>query len=76
MAGAGLGGEGALMITYSNTTAPEGEKPPSFGIGKLLFAVVLAVIFFLLAQSMLRHRFFKGRRVNQPTTQTPIPIGP
>jgi hypothetical protein len=64
------------MTTHSNTTAPEGEKPPSFGIGKFLFIVVLAFIFFLLAQSMLRHRFFKGRRVNQPTTQTPIPIGP
>ena len=42
------------MTTYSNTPAPEGEKPPSFGIGKFLFVVVLAVILFLLGQGMVR----------------------
>jgi hypothetical protein len=52
------------MTTYSNTPAPEGEKPPSFGIGKFLFVVVLAVILFFLVQSMVRHRFFRGGRVN------------
>jgi hypothetical protein len=51
------------MTTYSNTPAPEGEKPPSFGIGKLIIAVVLAVIIFFLVQSMVRHRFFRGGRV-------------
>jgi hypothetical protein len=30
-------------------------KPPSFGIGHLLFAVVLAVVFFLLGESMVKH---------------------
>ena len=53
------------MTTYSNTPAPEGEKPPSFGIGKFLFVVVLAVILFLLVQSMVRHRFFRGGWVNR-----------
>jgi hypothetical protein len=42
-----------------NKTPAEG-KPPWFGIGKFLFIVVLAVIFFLLAQSMVHHRFFRG----------------
>ena len=30
-------------------------QPPSFGIGHLLFAVFLAVIFFVLGESMVRH---------------------
>jgi len=53
------------MTTYSNTPDPEGEKPPSFGIGKLLFVVLLAVIFFLLVNSMVHHRFFRGGRVHR-----------
>ena len=52
----------ALMTTYLKTTDPTGRKPPSFGIGQFLFAVVLAVILFLLGQSMVRHRFFQGGR--------------
>ena len=53
------------MTTYSNMPDPEGEKPPSFGIGKFLFVILLAVIFFLLVHSMVHHRFFKGGRVNR-----------
>jgi hypothetical protein len=64
------------MTTNSETAGPEGERPPSFGIGNFLFTVVLVFIFFLLAQSMVRHRFCEGRRINQPTPQAPIPIGP
>lgn len=44
------------------TTAPAGRNSAWFGIGRLLFIVVLAVIFFLLGQSMVRHRFFQGGR--------------
>jgi hypothetical protein len=51
---------GAVM---SNPTAE--PKPPSFGIGKFLFVIVLVVIFFLLAQTMVRHRFFRGGWVNR-----------
>jgi hypothetical protein len=50
------------MTTNSNTTAPVGEKPPRFGAGSVIFALVLAIIFFLLAQVMVRHRFFQGGR--------------
>jgi hypothetical protein len=53
------------MTTDLNTTVPAEPKPPSFGIGKFLFVVLLAVIFFLLGQSMVRHRFFRGGRVNR-----------
>ncbi|MGA9130800.1 MAG: hypothetical protein WB384_02250 [Candidatus Sulfotelmatobacter sp.] len=53
------------MTIYSNKTAPAVRKPPSFGIGKFLFVVVLAVLFFLLAQSMVRHRFHEGGRVHR-----------
>ena len=53
------------MTTYSNTPDPEGAKPPSFGIGKFLFVVVLAVVLFLLVHSMVHHRFFRGGRVNR-----------
>ena len=53
------------MAAYSNTPAPEGGKPPSFGIGKFLFGIVLAVIFFLLLHSMVHHRFFRGGGVNR-----------
>jgi hypothetical protein len=49
----------------SNTTAPSGRKPPQFGIGSFLLVVVLAVIFFLLAQSMVGHRFHVGGGFNR-----------
>jgi hypothetical protein len=53
------------MTTKKNKTDGEGQEPSSFGIGKFLFVVVLAVIFLLLAQSMVRHRFFRGGWVNR-----------
>jgi hypothetical protein len=39
-----------------------GREPPSVGIGQFLIVVVLAVILFLLGQSMVRHRFCQGGR--------------
>jgi hypothetical protein len=53
------------MTPDSNTTVPAGQKPPSFGTGKFLFAVFLAVIFFLLAHSMVRHNFHQGQRMHR-----------
>jgi hypothetical protein len=29
--------------------------PPSFGMGQFLFAIVLAVVFFLIGESMVQH---------------------
>jgi hypothetical protein len=41
------------------------------GIGKFLFVVVLAVLFFLLAHDMVRHRFFRGGWRNQHGSISP-----
>ena len=53
------------MTTNSNATAPAGRRPPRLGIGSLVFIVALAVVFFLLGQSMVHHRFFRGGWVNR-----------
>ncbi len=53
------------MTTHLNTTSPAERKPPRFGMGSFLFVLVLALIFFLLAHSMVRHRFFQGGRVHR-----------
>lgn len=52
------------MTTYSKTKS-YAEKPPLFGMGKFLFAIVLAVIFFLLGQSMVHHNFHQGQRTRR-----------
>ncbi len=43
-------------------TNPAGGEPPSFGMGRFLFVIALAIIFFLLGHSMVRHRFHEGGR--------------
>jgi hypothetical protein len=48
-----------------NPTGPAQPKPPSFGTKEFLFVLFLAVIFFLLGHSMVRHRFFEGGRVHR-----------
>jgi hypothetical protein len=53
------------MTTDSHPTPPAGPEPPSFGIGKLLFAVLLAILFLMLGHSMVQHRFFQGGRVHR-----------
>jgi hypothetical protein len=50
------------MTTDLNTTPTAGREPPSFGTGKFVFVVVLAVVLLLLGHSMVRHRFFQGGR--------------
>jgi hypothetical protein len=64
------------MTTDSNAPATERRKSPRLGLGSFLFIVVLTLILFLLAQSMERHRFGRGRRRDQLTPQTPIHTGP
>jgi len=53
------------MAIDSNTTGQPGPKSPWFGIGRFLFVVILVVLFLLLGQSMVRHRFFRGGWVNR-----------
>jgi hypothetical protein len=59
------GTEAALMTTDLDTMGPEERRSIWLGIGKFLFVVVLAVLFFLLAHNMVRHRFFRGGWVNR-----------
>ncbi|MGA7632694.1 MAG: hypothetical protein WCB11_18180 [Terriglobales bacterium] len=53
------------MTTYLSMTERRRRSTPSFGIGKLLFAIVLAILFFLLGQSMVHHNFHQGMRVHR-----------
>ena len=53
------------MTTDLKPTAPEREKSPWFQVVQFLFLVALAVAAFLLAQSMVRHRFFQGVRIDR-----------
>jgi hypothetical protein len=64
------------MTVDSNSTQPEEPKSPPFGIGSLLFAIVLALLIFLLVASMVRHRFFRGghpHRITMSQPQAQIP---
>ena len=53
------------MTTDSNAPPSKGRKSPRCGIGAFLAIIVLTFIFFLLAQSMVRHRFHEGGWVNR-----------
>ena len=53
------------MATDFKPTGPEREKSPWFQVVQFLFLVALAVAVFLLAQSMVRHRFFQGGRIDR-----------
>jgi hypothetical protein len=53
------------MTADSNSTGSAGRESPRFGIGSLVFIVVLAVILFLLGQGMVHHRFLRGGRINR-----------
>jgi hypothetical protein len=49
-----------------NPAVPEPvPEPPSFGTKHFLFVLLLAVLFFMLGHSMVRHRFFQGGRVHR-----------
>lgn len=48
------------MTSNLDPTPTEEQKSPRSGVIKFLFVVVFAVLIFLLAQSMGRHRFHSG----------------
>jgi hypothetical protein len=60
-----------LMTTYSKRKTGAGEKSPWLGIVKFLFIVLLVVLFLLLGQSMVRHRFFRGGSLNPNSSLHP-----
>jgi len=47
------------------TPGPAATEQPSFGTKHFLFVLLLAVLFFILGHSMVRHRFFQGGRVHR-----------
>ena len=53
------------MTKNANKEASEQQKSRWFRIGQFLFIVVLAVAFYLLALSMVHHRFHRGGWYNQ-----------
>ena len=59
------------MTTDLDTTAREERRSMWLGIGEFLFIVVLALLFFLLAHSMVRYRFFRGGWRNQHGSISP-----
>ena len=56
------------MTTDLDTTGPEERNSIWLEIGKFL---VLAVLLFLLAHNMVRHRFFRGGWRNQHGSISP-----
>ena len=48
------------MATNRNESDREEQNLLWLGVAKFLFIVILAVTVFLLAKSMVRHRFFSG----------------
>ena len=59
------------MTTDLDTIAPGERRSMWSGIGKILFIAVLALLFFLLAHNMVRHRFFRGGWRNQHGSISP-----
>jgi hypothetical protein len=53
-----------MRPNYKITGSTE-QNSPWPGVVKFLFLVLLIVIICLLGQDMVRHRFFRGGRVNQ-----------
>lgn len=53
------------MTNQSQPPSLPTQKPPRFQLGLFLFLVGLAAAFFLLGQSMVSHRFFRGGRVDR-----------
>jgi hypothetical protein len=53
------------MTAKTDAERPADQKPRWVFIAKLFFLAILAVLIFLLGQSMVRHRFFRGGRINQ-----------
>jgi hypothetical protein len=53
------------MTDDSNSPAPSGRSSLWFQVGRIVFFVALAVSFFLLANSLVEHRFFRGGRIDR-----------
>jgi hypothetical protein len=59
------GGGVVQMTIVSNTPNSEVRPSPWLGFVKFLLLAILVGLIFLLAQSMVSHRFFRGGWVDQ-----------
>ena len=59
----------------ANAVAPVGRRfrieRLAYGIGKIMLVAILFFLFFLLAHSMVTHRFFRGGWYNRNGTIQP-----
>lgn len=53
------------MTTNSNSTIPAKEKSTGFKVALCVFLVALAVAIYLLGQSMVDNRFFRGGHMDR-----------
>jgi hypothetical protein len=53
------------MTSISNTKSSEERQSPWLGFVKFLLLAAMLGLMFLLAQSMVAHRFFRGGWVDQ-----------
>ena len=53
------------MTTESDETDFNRDRPPWVGFVQFLLIAGLIVAFFLLGQSMVHHRFFRGGRIDR-----------
>jgi hypothetical protein len=54
--------KGDRMETRSNLEPQPEQRPPRVAIWKFVLTAVLFILLYLLAQSMVNHRFFQGQR--------------
>ena len=59
------------MSAHSTAADRSENKQPSFGVGSFLFALVFALLVYLLVLSMARHHFFTGGHPNRPAASSP-----
>lgn len=53
------------METGSNSTPGPEREPLAGRILKMVLVAVLVIVFFLLGQGLVQHRFFRGQRLRQ-----------
>ena len=53
------------MTMIANTRDPEPTQSPWLGVVKFLLLVAMVGLMFMLAHSMVTHRFFRGGWVDQ-----------
>lgn len=53
------------MANESTSTQPERERSPWFQVAQVIILLVMLVGVYLLAHSMVEHRFFRGGHMDR-----------